>query len=142
MLFRSAPDFKFTAGGRYEAWNAFDGYNYSLSPALNVNQPELQASAFSPKASLSWQPSTQWTATASFGMAYRFPTVTELYQSITTGSVLTVPNPNLKPERALSGEVAIEHMTDKGKVRVSLFAESISNALISQSAPQIGRAYV
>jgi iron complex outermembrane receptor protein len=134
-VWRFAPNFDLTVGGRYEAWHAFDGYNYSLSPALNVNQPELSASTFSPKASLSWHAAPEWTASASFGMAYRFPTVTELYQSITTGSVLTVPNPDLKPERALSGEVAVERATESGKVRVSLFAESISDALISQSAP-------
>ena len=63
------------------------------------------------------------------------PTVTELYQAITTGTVLTVPNPNLKPERANSYELAAEHRTDKGLVRLSLFEEDMRNALLSQSAP-------
>jgi len=49
--------------------------------------------------------------------------------------VLTVPNPNLKPEQALSGELAIERKMTDGRVRFSLFGESISDALISQSAP-------
>jgi iron complex outermembrane receptor protein len=98
-------------------------------------QPKLSSSDFSPKASLSWQITNDWSATASLGGAYRYPTVTELYQAITTGAVLTVPNPNLKPEHALSGELAVERMTMEGKLRFSLFAENISDALISQSAP-------
>jgi iron complex outermembrane receptor protein len=61
--------------------------------------------------------------------------VTELYQAITTGTVLTVPNPNLKPERASSYELAAEHHNDKGLVRISLFEEDITSALLSQSAP-------
>ena len=42
---------KLTLGGRYEYWRAFDGVNYSLTPALNVRQPDLSASHFSPKGS-------------------------------------------------------------------------------------------
>lgn len=128
------PDFKLTLGGRYEHWRARDGYNFSASPALSVNQPGLDAWRFSPKASLKWKPDSDWTATASVGVAYRFPTVTELYQAITTGATLTVPNPNLKPERALSEEVSLERTFASGRVRVSLFQENIRNALLLQSA--------
>jgi iron complex outermembrane recepter protein len=67
-------------------------------------------------------------------VAYRMPTVTELYQAITTGTQLTVPNPNLKPERANSYELAAEYKTDITRVRLSLFREDIANALLSQSA--------
>ena len=120
-----------TVGGRYEWWRAFDGFNFSASPALSVTQPTLSAARFSPKASLAWTPSAGWKLTASFGRAWRFPTVGELYQVVTTGSNLAVPNPNLKPERAASEELAIEH---KG-IRLSLFNEVIDDALLSQLAP-------
>jgi iron complex outermembrane receptor protein len=134
-VWRLMPDLTLTAGGRFESWRAFDGFNYAASPALSVNQPHLNDSTFSPKASLAWQFDPQWKVTASFGSAYRFPTVSELYQTVTTGAVLSVPNPDLKPEHALSSELAIERMTERGRVRVSLFSEDIDNALISQSAP-------
>ena len=129
------PDLKASAGLRYEDWRAYDGTNLSASPTLNVNQPGIFASTLSPKASLAWQVSSTWKITGSWGIAYRMPTVTELYQAITTGTVLTVPNPNLKPERASSYELAAEHRTDKGLVRLSLFEEDMRNALLSQSAP-------
>jgi iron complex outermembrane recepter protein len=131
------PDLKASLGGRYEDWRAYAGTNVSASPALNVSQPHIVASTFSPKASLAWQMSSDWSLTGSWGVAYRMPTVTELYQAITTGTTLTVPNPNLRPERASSYELAAQRKTGDGLVRLSLFEEDIANALLSQSAPLV-----
>lgn len=129
------PNVKLALGVRHEDWRAYDGSNFSSSPALNVVQPRVSSSSFSPKASLSWQASDRWSLTGSWGEAYRMPTVTELYQAITTGTVLTVPNPDLKPEHADSYELAVQRKTGKGLLRVTLFQENVSNALLSQSAP-------
>lgn len=130
-----APDIKATLGGRYEAWRAHDGANFSAAPPLNAQQPVLSHGYFSPKASVAWQPREAWTVSASWGSAYRMPTVTELYQAITTGPQLTVPNPDLKPEHANSYELAAERADDNGRIRLSLFREDITNALLSQTAP-------
>ena len=127
-----------TVGARAEHWRAFGGVNYSASPALNVVQPGLHADTVSPKAVLAYQPDRDWRFSASFGQAYRFPTVSELYQAIATGPTLTSPNPNLKPEDALSGEVSAQRSWEHGKLRVSYFEEHVSNALISQTAPLVG----
>ena len=130
-----APDLKATFGGRYENWRAHDGANFSAAPPLVVKQPALSHGTFSPKAAIAWQPREAWTVSASWGSAYRMPTVTELYQAITTGPQITVPNPDLKPEHANSYELAAERADDDGRVRLSLFQEDITDALLSQSAP-------
>jgi iron complex outermembrane receptor protein len=129
------PDLKASAGLRYEDWRAYGGSNFSAAPPLNVSQPRISASTLSPKASLAWQISDDWRLTGSWGVAFRMPTVTELYQAITTGTVLTVPNPNLRPERASSYELAAERVTNSGRMRLSFFEEDITSALLSQSAP-------
>lgn len=129
------PQVKATIGGRYERWRADDGRNFSVSPQLDVQQPERRKDAFSPKASLSYAPGGDWLFKASLGVAYRFPTVTELYQAITTGQVLSVPNPDLRPERAVSSELSAERSWRNGSLRVSLFDERIGDTLLSQSAP-------
>ncbi|MDI7774526.1 TonB-dependent receptor [Asticcacaulis sp. EMRT-3] len=131
------PRLKLTSGIRFEHWRAFDGVNYSASPALDVRQPDLQRDAVSPKLVLAYNPTPDWMLKASIGAASRFPTVTELYQTVTTGAVLSVPNPNLRPERAVSSELSAERQWDSGSARVSLFNETIANALISQSAPLV-----
>lgn len=143
---RFAPAWKLTLGGRLEDWKAYDGYNLQtaqsaagaiLSTAATV-QPELNATRFSPKASLAFEPSLDWLVTGSFGQAHRFPTVSELYQIVSSGTNLQFPNPNLRPENVLSEELAIERRFTDGKVRLSLFQEDVRDALISQSGVVAG----
>ena len=131
---RFAPQFKLTLGGRQEYWRGFEGLNFSAAPASNVIQPTITSSKFSPKASLAWEPNKDWKLTASYGTAYRFPTVSELYQAVTVAGVIFTPNPNLRPERAYSGELAVERAIDRGRVRVSFFQENLADALISQNS--------
>ncbi|QRN52110.1 TonB-dependent receptor [Dyella caseinilytica] len=127
-----APDWLATIGGRYEQWKASDGFNFSGKTA--IYQPTEKASGFSPKATLRWDMAPTWRLTGSVAKSLRFPTVGELYQLVSTGSTFTSPNPNLKPERDLSGELALEHAIGDGSVRVSLFDENTRNALISQTS--------
>ncbi len=122
-----------TVGGRYEWWRADDGVNYSQSPPIGpVKQPGLSSDKFSPKAALAFAISPHLTARLSFGQAWRFPTVGELYQ-IVTSPVASVPNPTLRPERARSEELALEQHDSHGTIRLSLFNEVVDDALISQS---------
>jgi iron complex outermembrane receptor protein len=131
------PDVKASMGGRFEDWHAYGGTNYSAAPVLNVRQPEIGASTFSPKATISWQVSDPWRLAFSYGQAWRMPTVTELYQTVTTGPTLSVPNPSLKPEHSNDYELAAEYRDGGGLLRLSLFEQDIANALLSQSAPLV-----
>ena len=132
-----APTLDLTLGARYEWWRASGGFNFSAAPALAVDQPERAQSGLSPKATVRWTPAPQWSVALSAGQAYRFPTVSELYQAIGTGPTITVPDPSLRAERARSQELAIEYRPGAAHIRLSLFNERISDALISQSAPLV-----
>ena len=138
------PPLKLTIGGRYEWWRAYDGVNFSptLLPTPTILQPARSANRFSPKAALAWTPARDWKVSLSFGEAYRFPTVTELYQAVTVGPTQQSPNPTLKPERALSEELAIQHGDRDRYVRLSLFNEVIGDALLSQTGLLPGGASV
>jgi iron complex outermembrane recepter protein len=142
------PNLKLTLGGRLESWQARDGFNVNNSagagtgtttnpiPVLKVSsqsQPGLSATNFSPKASLSYDPNKDWNITANFGEAYRFPTVSELYQNVTAGGVVFLANPLLRPEQDFTGELNIERHWSDGRVRLTLFRERTNDALISQS---------
>jgi len=139
---RFAPQWKLTLGGRWEEWHAFDGFNLNtitnattgaITATRAVAQSSLEATRFSPKASLAWEPSKEWQVTASVGVANRFPTVTELYQTVIVAGQISLPNPNLQPEEALATELAIERKFLDGKVRLSLFEDHTRDALISQN---------
>lgn len=127
-----APDWRATLGARYERWSARDGYNFS--GGVGVRQPAVSAQAWSPKASLAWTPAPDWRLGASLAKATRFPTVAELYQLVSTGSTYTAPNPDLRPERALSGELSLERALADGSLRVSLFQEDTRDALVAQTS--------
>jgi iron complex outermembrane receptor protein len=127
-------DLRLTLGLRGERWRAFDGFNFQASPAVATHQPGRSADRLSPKAVLAWAPDAAWSFTASAGLAYRFPTVSELYQAVTVGNQVFVPNPDLKPERAISTEISALRRFSWGDARVSLFTEDVDDALISQTA--------
>lgn len=140
---RIAPDWTLTLGARQEWWRAWGGVN--LASGQTLAQPERRFSGFSPKAALEWRPAPGWSARLSLGQAWRMPTVGELYQATVIGTQLSNPNPLLRPERARSGELAIERRAGKGSVRLSLFDEVVDDALISQTnllTPGITSAYV
>jgi iron complex outermembrane receptor protein len=143
-------DWQLTLGGRLENWHAFDGYNASAIGAVRnangfltnpgklaeLNQANRNDLHFSPKFKMTWKPMDRIQIGASVAQAYRFPTVTELFQTTTTvvGGITNIinGNPNLKPEEALSSELATEYFLDKGKLRLSLFQERVNNAIYSQ----------
>jgi iron complex outermembrane receptor protein len=129
------PTLKLTYGGRWESYRAYDGYN--VNGATKINQPELTASRFSPKVALAWTASPEWTITTSVGQAYRFATPAELYQLVTTGATFTSPNPTLKPENVLAGEIAIARHFERGLVQVTLFGQDVHDAMIAQYLPLV-----
>jgi iron complex outermembrane receptor protein len=136
------PNLKLTLGGRLETWQALNGFNLNTTANANtgaitstatLNSPGISSTNFSPKASLSYDPIKEWNITANFGEAYRYPTVTELYQNITVNGVATVANPSLTPEQDINGELNIERKWNDGRARVTLFEERVNNAIISQT---------
>jgi iron complex outermembrane receptor protein len=125
------PEWALTFGGRTEHWEASDGRNQTATSTANYQaQSETK---FSPKLSLSFEPVPTWGFRAAAGQAFRFPTVSELYQQLSQGGSLVENNPNLKPEEVISGELTAERRFENGLIRASLFHESKFDALISQS---------
>ncbi len=137
-VWKFAPGFKLTLGGRLEQWNASNGFNLGTAANGTVfkgTQPGQNATTFSPKLSLEWKFSPGWTATASYGRANRFPTVAELYQIVSTGTTFAIPNANLTPERVDSFELAVQRETENTRVRLSLFNENVYQGLVQQTTP-------
>jgi iron complex outermembrane recepter protein len=125
-----------TVGGRQEHYEAYDGINQNTTNLARYD--DRSRNTFSPKVSLSFEPIPAWGFRAAFGKAYRFPTVTELFQQLTLGTApgpvtIVTNNPNLKPEEIYSAEITAERRFVNGLARASLFREDRYDALISQS---------
>lgn len=131
---RFAPAWKAVLGLRAETWRAYDGMNANAtSTPGSVRYAAREESAISPKLSLSYQASPEWQLRGSVGKATRFPTVSELFQTITSGANKLLNDPNLKPESVWSGELTAERGIGSGLLRLSLFQEDKRDALYSQT---------
>ena len=130
-------DWNLTAGGRLENWNAYDGANSSWAnnQYQTLSQSNKHQVNFSPKAKLTWNTTEKLKLGAAIGVAYRYPTVGELFKTFlnTQTNTLNISNPNLKPEEALSKELSAEYFTQKGNYRLSFFQEEVKDAIFSQS---------
>jgi iron complex outermembrane receptor protein len=82
-------------------------------------------------------PNADWTATASVGKAYRFATVAELYQLVSTGATFTAPDPSLQPDDALVTELRAERRFARGSAQLALFQDDVHDAIISQFLPLV-----
>jgi iron complex outermembrane recepter protein len=124
-----------TLGARQEHWEATDGSNQTTTSAgfQTSEYQDKSDNKFSPKISISFEPQPAWGFRASVGQAYRFPTVSELYQQVTSGTSLVQNNPDLKTEEVISGEFTAERRFANGLVRASFFTENKFDALVSQT---------
>jgi iron complex outermembrane receptor protein len=129
------PNWSVTLGGRTEHWEAMDGRNQNtIAGTLRTgNYASTSETKFSPKLSISFEPQPAWGFRAAFGQAFRFPTVSELYQQVIQNNAIVENNPNLKPEEVLSAELTAERRFANGLIRASLFSENKYDALISQT---------
>jgi iron complex outermembrane receptor protein len=128
---RFLPRWKLVYGVRYEDWQAYGG-SQSLG-GTTLPYSDVSQQHFSPKASLSFDVTDDLTLRASIGRAYRFPTVSELFQGQINGSTIVNNNPNLKPEDDLSKELTAEWAHWNGVFRFSLFQDDVKNTIFSQT---------
>lgn len=129
---RLGGDWKMTLGARHEQWRALAGSKSSGGTTLSY--PERSESYTSPKFSLAWTATEDWLLRGSLSRAVRFPTVTELFQGTVSGTSIINNDPDLKPERILSGELAAERdLGTVGTMRVSLFQDNLTDALTRQT---------
>jgi iron complex outermembrane receptor protein len=141
-----ASGWKAVLGLRAESWKAANGYNkknnFSSTDLITVTSTtsegyvNRQATYYSPKAALSFQATPQWVLKASAGRAVRMPTVSELYGSTTAAAAASgqifLNEPDLKPERSKTIELSAEKDLGNGILRISLFTETVRDAIFSQ----------
>ncbi|HTI17450.1 MAG TPA: TonB-dependent receptor [Trinickia sp.] len=128
---RFLPRWKVVLGLRYEDWKAYAGAQALGS--TRVVLPDADQHRFSPKASLSFDVTQTLTLRASIARAYRFPTVSELFQGKINGSSIVSNNPNLQPEDDLAKELTAEWALSKGLFRLSYFEDMVKNSIFSQT---------
>ncbi len=127
LTWRFMPEWDASVGTRLERWNMSEGVY--LSGTKNYSPQDRQASTFSPKFSLGYEPG-RWKFRYSVAKAYRFPLVGELFDNSNnlTGSV-QLANSLLKPEDGTHHNLLGEYDFNNGYIRLNLFHENIRNAI-------------
>jgi outer membrane receptor protein involved in Fe transport len=107
------PNLSVTLSARVDNWNNTDGHNFETSAATglptanNRTLPDKSDTAVSPRAAVLYRMSDRLSAYGSIGSGFRAPTLNELYRQFRVGTVLTLANDQLGPERLLGGELGI-----------------------------------
>ncbi|HEX8963216.1 MAG TPA: TonB-dependent receptor [Rhodocyclaceae bacterium] len=134
-----ARDWRAILGARLEHWQASGGSNTALTTSgtttrlVSTAYPDRTENYVSPKLTVERSVGEDWLLRGAIGRAYRTPTVTELFQALTSGNSIIAGNPALKAENATSAEATAEHDLGDGLLRVSLFEENMHDALYSQT---------
>jgi outer membrane receptor protein involved in Fe transport len=108
-----------SASGRVDWFSNFDGLSWSANTPAPL--PRFSEHVFDPRLGVSRKIGAHYALSATGFRAYRAPTPNELYRSTQVGSLLTLPNNNLRSERATGWETgaATEHRW--GAIRASYF---------------------
>ncbi len=108
-IIRITNRFIATVSARVDRWSNFDALSTTQplaapGPARVTLFDDRDETAFSPRLSLLYKLTDNFSLTGSGYRAFRAPTLNELYRSFRVGNVFTLANENLRAERLAGGE--------------------------------------
>jgi iron complex outermembrane receptor protein len=119
-------------GARYDRWST-DG-------AININNAittydTRTSSAINPKASAVYRLDTGTVVKGAIGKAFRAPNLSDMYSTYGAGGTIYWSNPDLKPEKATTGEAGVEHEFKTGTLlRATYYRSDISDLIYSSTS--------
>jgi outer membrane receptor protein involved in Fe transport len=154
-LFSVSRRWQLSVNARYDNWRDSSAATVSRSLTTGVITPRFfparSLDAFSPRLSLIFRPTEQFSLRASAYRAFRAPTLNELYRGFRVGDTLTNANANLVAERLTGGETGMT-WTPNNRVNarvtgywteiinpISNFTLSVTPALITRERRNLGR---
>jgi outer membrane receptor protein involved in Fe transport len=153
-----SPKLVLTLSARGDRWRSYDGHNLEVSvpsgtPTAN-NAPELpdrSDTTISPRAAALYHLTDRVSVWGSIGSGFRAPTLNELYRQFRVGTVLTLANNQLGPERLIGGEAGVRLEPVRNlSVRVTWFDNGVKdpvsnvtlsnvNGTVTQQRQNLGR---
>ncbi|MBM4271287.1 MAG: TonB-dependent receptor [Deltaproteobacteria bacterium] len=120
-------------GFRQDWWETYDGYANDVGKAgYPKNYPYRSDSFFSPKGAIVYKALPGTTLRLSGGMAFRPPTVYELYRSYTSGTRTYQYNPDLSPESMKAWDAGVEQKLWQGATVKMTYFENYMKDFIYQ----------
>src|SRR5437899_4340592 len=135
-----------TLSARFDHWRNYDAHNLEVSvpsgtPTANNNPslPERDDTVVSPRLAAIYHANDRVSAWGDVGWGFRAPTLNELYRQFRVGTVLTLPNNQLGPERLVGGEAGINISPVHNVIwRTTWFDNAISNPVSNVTIATVG----
>src|SRR5215467_1805325 len=124
-----------TLSARVDSWSNYNAHNTevnypSLTPTVN-NAPTLPGqddTVVTPRAAAIYHANSIVSVWGDIGSGFRSPTLNELYRRFSKGTVLTLPNFSLGPERLVGGELGVNLAPMKNvTARITWFDNRVHN---------------
>ena len=150
------PKLTMTLSARVDHWRNYDAHNLETAviagTAIN-NKPSCDTSAgtppsclvdradnvVSPRAAARYQITGRISAWGDVGAGFRAPTLNELYRQFRVGTVLTLANENLGPERLVGGEAGISLAPARDlTIRTTWFDNRVTNPVSNVTLTTVG----
>lgn len=147
-----------TLGARVDSWRNYDGHNREIDAATGEptanhrpSLPERDDTVFSPRVAALYHVADSVSVWGDLGWGFRAPTLNELYRQFRVGTVLTLANNQLGPERLVGGELGIRispvrHISwrttwfdNRVEDPVSNVTVSTAGAAVTQQRQNLGR---
>src|SRR4029453_11756625 len=107
------PKMTLTVSGRVDNWRNYDGHNLEVNVPSGTPTPnnrlldDQEDTVFSPRIGAMYHVTERVNIWGDLSSGFRAPTLNELYRQFRVGTVLTLPNSELGPERLKGGEVGV-----------------------------------
>jgi outer membrane receptor protein involved in Fe transport len=147
-----------TLSARVDRWRNYDAHNFENAfpsgvPTANHNPnlPEREDTVVSPRIAARYQLSDRISVWGDLGGGFRAPTLNELYRQFRVGTVLTLANNQLGPERLVGGDLGVTWVPARSvmirttyfdnRVRdpVSNVTLTVAGAAVTQQRQNLGR---
>jgi outer membrane receptor protein involved in Fe transport len=113
-LITPTPRLSLTLAARVDGWRNYDGHNLEVDAATgsptNNHRPSLpdrNDTVVSPRVAALYHITDRVSVWGDLAWGFRAPTLNELYRQFRVGTVLTLANDQLGPERLTGGEIGI-----------------------------------
>jgi len=138
------PNLTVTLSARVDRWHNYDPHNTETTVATGVTVdpvlPERDDTVVSPRAAALYRFNDRVSAWGGLGTGFRSPTLNELYRQFRVGTVLTLANPELGPERLVGGEAGIRIMPTRDLTwRTTWFDNRVKDPVSNVTLTTVGQ---
>lgn len=134
-----------TLAARVDDWRSHDGHNLETAAATGLPTAnsrllsDVSQTLASPRAGAIYHLTDRVSVWGNVGWGFRAPTLNELYRQFRVGSVLTLANDQLVPERLVGGEAGVNVAPARGLTwRTTWFDNRVSNPVSNVTQTIVG----